>query len=100
MDDGENEIAKERFDSLIAGAPTLDLADPKHRRMVAEGVLENILGSMLGSMEAHLKKPEKRKRPKPEAYAKIMLDDLKARGWMLVEADAIPSKAAQRQPQQ
>lgn len=66
-------------------APTLDLGNPAHRRMEAEGVVENILGSMLGSMEAHLKKPEKRKRPKPEGYAKILLADLKARGWELVE---------------
>lgn len=50
----------------------------------ALGVLENVLGSMLGSMEGHLKKPEKRKRPKPEAYAKILLGDLQARGWRIV----------------
>ena len=43
------------------------------------------VGSMLGSMEAHLKQPEKRKRPKPDGYTKIMLADLKARGWELRE---------------
>ena len=53
--------------------------------MEAEAVVENILGSMLGSMEAHIKKPEKRKRPKPEGYTKILLADLKARGWELRE---------------
>lgn len=66
-------------------APMLDLARTDHRRMEAEAVVENILGSMLGSMEAHLKKPEKRKRPKPEGYTRILLDDLKARGWELRE---------------
>jgi hypothetical protein len=62
-------------------APALDLGRPDHRRMEAEAVVENILGSMLGSMEAHLKKPEKRKRPTPEGYARILIDDLRARGW-------------------
>lgn len=68
-------------------APALDLGKPSHRRMEAEAVVENILGSMLGSMEAHLKKPEKRKRPKPEGYAKILLADLRARGWELRELE-------------
>lgn len=66
-------------------APALDLGLPTHRRMEAEGVVENILGSMLGSMEAHLKKPEKRKRPSPAGYTKILLADLAARGWELRE---------------
>jgi len=52
-------------------------------RTEVDGVLENVLGSMLGSMEVHIKNPEKRKRPKPEAYAKIMLEDLAVRGWEL-----------------
>lgn len=73
--------SKELFDRLVATAPPGRI-DP---RVEIEGVLENVLGSMLGSFEAHLKKPEKRKRPKPAAYAKILLDDLKARGWALVE---------------
>jgi hypothetical protein len=60
-----------------------DAANEAHRRIELEGVLENVLGSMLGSMEAHLKKPEKRKRPNPAGYAKILLDDLAARGWAL-----------------
>jgi len=68
-------------------APALDLGNPAHRRLEAEGVVENILGSMLGSLEAHLKKPEKRKRPTPEGYAKILLADLKARGWELREIE-------------
>lgn len=66
-------------------APALDPARTDHRRMEAEAVVENILGSMLGSMEAHLKAPEKRKRPTPEGYARIFLGDLKARGWELRE---------------
>ena len=71
----------------VEEAPALDLGRPDHRRLEAEAVVENILGSMLGSMEAHLKKPEKRKRPKPEGYMKILLADLKARGWELREID-------------
>lgn len=71
----------------LENAPALDLSNPEHRRLEAEAVVENILGSMLGSMEAHLKKPEKRKRPKPEGYTQILLADLKARGWELREIE-------------
>lgn len=66
-------------------APALDLGKPAHRRMEAEAVVENVLSSMLGSIEAHLKSPEKRKRPRPEGYTKILLTDLEARGWELRE---------------
>ena len=69
----------------LEDAPALDLGVPVHRRMEAEAVVENVLGSMLGSMEAYLKKPEKRKRPKSEGYTKILLADLHARGWEIRE---------------
>lgn len=84
----------DRFDQLVAGAPVLDLARSDHRALEARAVVENIMGSMIGSVRKELsdrakfeagksKKPPR--APTAEGYTKLLLADLKARGWELRE---------------
>lgn len=87
-------IESTRFARLTEGAPMLDLGEPKSRATEARAVVENVMGSMIGSVRKELSdiaKFEKGKAKKPprapsaDGYTKILLADLKARGWELRE---------------
>ena len=65
-----------------ADAPALDLANAGHRAMEARGVIENVMGSLIGSVRREL---QGKRTPTAEGYAAILIDDLRARGFDLVE---------------
>ena len=62
----------------------LDLSKQAARDLEAQGVVENILGGMIGAVQRQLKAEAAGKKPKPPnaaGLAKIMLADLRARGY-------------------
>lgn len=64
----------------------LDLSQQATRDKEAEFVIENILGSMIGSVQRQLKAEAVGKKPKPPSaagLAKIMVADLRARGYRI-----------------
>lgn len=74
----------------LAEAPALDLSRSDHRRMEADGVVENIIGSMIGSVRKELKDIKEGRKAKPPTaagYTKLLLADLKARGFELREIE-------------
>lgn len=70
----------------LRDAPALDTSTPENQRLEADLVVENVLGSMLGSMRRHITKKTK-KAPTAKGYAKILLQDLRARGFDIVQTE-------------
>lgn len=76
--------------AAYADAPALDLSKPESRRMEATAVVENVIGSLIGSVRLEVENRAKNKKaraPSAEGYARVLLQDLKARGFEVREID-------------